>query len=325
MSLITHEWRLKLGAIALSLVLLGAVAFSQVQTNHVSADINYVNRPANLVVLTPPGQIDVAVSGPAELVSRLNKTSITVTADLAHIKKGTAQQVSFKVRSSDSRIAAVTPPPINMDVDDLKPVQLEVKIQNATGAPGWQVTKATAQCGDSALPCSIAFTGPASLTSGLAADVTLTDPIAADTTDLLNQLVKFDQNGRTIDISKIETLPRIAIDHPTVTIHIEAKRGSQSRQILLIASPPTRLPPPGYRITRIVIDPLTVVITGLNDALIKAGDTIVLDAVDLGTSTSDATFKVNFTYPDGTTGLVKAAKITYSISPNPIITPTPGA
>ncbi len=316
MSWITNEWRLKLGALALSLVLLGAVAFSQVQTNHLVVPIRYVNLPPNLVVLTPPNQIDVAVAGPAELFP-LNKTSITVTADLAHISKGTAQPVSFKVRSSDARIQVTAPPPINLDIDKQQLVQLDVQIRGVSGAAGYAVTKATAFCGNSAVPCRVAFVGPASFTDGLVAYVTATSPIAADSSDDPNQPVRFEQKGHAIDLSKVDTLPQITIDPSTVTIHVEAKRGTLSRQVVLIDAQPTRPPPPGYRVTRIVVDPTSVVITGLSDAIIKAGDTITLDAVDLGNSTGEVTFKVNIAYPEGTTGSVKTAKITYSISPNP--------
>jgi hypothetical protein len=324
-SLITNEWRLKLGALALSLALLGAVAFSQVKTDHVIVSITYVNLPQNLIVLAPPRQIDVPVSAPAELFP-LNKTSVTVIADMSRINVGTNQLVSFKVRASDVRIQVAVPPPINVDVDRLQQVQLNVQLLNARGAIGYAIdlTKSTAQCGNSTQPCAVTFSGPASLTDGLSAFVTITDPVAADTTDLLNQQVKFEQKGRPVDTTKIDTLPQITFDPQFVTAHVEAKRGSTSRQLVLIDAPPTRLPPTGYRITKVVIDPPLVLITGLGDAIGKAGDTITLDAVDLGGATSDKSFKVNITYPDGTTGAVKTATITYSISPNPTVNPTPG-
>ena len=325
MSLITNEWRLKLGALALSLVLLGAVAFSQVKTDHVTASITYVNLAQDLIVLAPPHQIEVPVSAPAELFP-LNKTSVTVTADLGHIKKGTNQQVSFRVRPSDARIQVTVPPPINVDVGQLQQVQLNVQLLNARGAPGYAIdlTKSAAQCNNSPQPCAVTFSGPASLTDGLSAFVTIPDPVAADTTNLPSLAVKFQQKGRPIDPTKIDTLPQITFDPQFVTAHIEAKRGTSSRQLVLIDAPPTRLPPSGYRITKVVVDPALVLITGLGDAIAKAGDSITLDAVDLGTAISDKSFKVNITYPEGTTGTVKTATITYSISPNPTVSPSPG-
>ena len=324
MSLITNEWRLKLGALALSLVLLGAVAFSQVKTDHVTTFIAYVNRPSNIVLLAPPDQINVAIAAPAELFP-LNKTSVTVFADLAQIRKGTNQQVNFKVHSSDPRISATTPPPINVDVDELKQVQLNVQIRESNVVAGWSVipTKTSAQCGNSSAPCSVIFIGPAALTDGLVAYVAVTDPIANASTEVPNQQVKFEQKGHAVDVYKIVTQPQITVDPSTVTAHVEALTTTASRQVVLIDAPPTRLPPPGYRITKIAVEPPLVLITGLSDSLAKAGDSITLDAVDLGTATSDKNFKVNITYPEGTTGTVKTATITYSISPNATVNPSP--
>lgn len=328
MSLLTNEWRLKLGALALSLVLLGAVAFSQVKTDHVTTSIAYVNRPSNLVLLSPPDQINVAIAAPAELFP-LNKTSVTVTADLGQIRKGTNQQINFKVHSSDPRISATTPPPINVDVDELKQVQLNVQIRESNVVAGWQVipTRSAALCGNSSAPCSVTFIGPAALTDGLVAFVTVTAPIANVSTEVPNQQVKFEQKGQAVDVYKMVTTPQITVDPSTVTAHVEALTTTASRQVVLIDAPPTRLPAPGYRITKIVVEPPLVLISGQSDALAKAGDSITLDAVDLGGATSDRSFKVNITYPQDTTGTVRTASITYSISANPSVgaSPSPGA
>jgi len=50
---------------------------------------------------------------------------------------------------------------------------------------------------------------------------------------------------------------------------------------------------------------------------------ITLPAVDLSGRTSDATFQVAIPYPDGISGSAANAKITYSISANPNVSPSP--
>jgi YbbR domain-containing protein len=105
-----------------------------------------------------------------------------------------------------------------------------------------------------------------------------------------------------------------------VEIHIEAKTGTTSRQVVLIDSPPSHGPPTGYRVTAITVDPITVVISGAPEVLVKI-TTLTLPAVDLSGHTSDVTFKVTIPIPDGVVGSMAVARVTYSISPNPNASP----
>jgi YbbR domain-containing protein len=65
-----------------------------------------------------------------------------------------------------------------------------------------------------------------------------------------------------------------------------------------------------------------VTITG-DAAVLQRTRSITLPAVDLGNSTSDATFQVAITYPNGVTGSVANATIKYSIAKNPNVSPSP--
>jgi YbbR domain-containing protein len=320
MTLITESWRLKLLALALALVMLGAVAFSQANTRTIQVNMTYNNLPANLALVTPVDKISVTVLVPNDFV--LNPSSVTAAADLAHVKKGSAISVPIQVHSTDPRIVVQAPPPITVNVDNIASLPLDIQVRTPFTAVGWAVTRAVAQCGNTIDACKVTFTGPTALATGLTAFVTVSDRIQAGTTDSLNQTVQFEQNGRPVDLTKLQTLPQITINPSTVTAHVEAKRGTSSTQVTLIDDIPTRRPPAGYRVTNITIDPQSVLCTGPADAVANLSP-ITLPAVDLGSSTSSISFNVRIPLPAGVTCSGATARITYSISQNPNVQPTP--
>ncbi|MEO8745389.1 MAG: CdaR family protein [Candidatus Dormiibacterota bacterium] len=323
-SLVTQDWRLKLLASGLAILMLGAVAFSQTTTATVKATIYYNNLPSGLMLLEPVDKINVFATGPADLIASLTSASITASADLTHLKKGSAVSVPIVVKSTDLRITVLPPPPITVNVDDQTSIALNVDVRTPVQATGWSVTQAVARCGPTSDPCKVTFVGPASVATGLRAFVTINDQIQALSTDSLNQTVEFEQNGRPIDITKLTTIPKITVDPSTVTAHVEAKRGTASVQVTLVDDTPTRRPSPGYRVTNITVDPVSVLCTGPADAIASL-TAITLPGVDLGSSTSNASFKVQIPAPTGVTCSSATARVTYAISANPNTSPSPSA
>lgn len=320
LSLVTESWRLKLLAVTLSVLMLGAVAFSQANTRTIQVNMTYNNLPPNLVLVAPIVQISLTVSVPNDFV--ILPSSVTASADLAHVKKGAAISVPIQVHPTDPRIVVQAPPPITINVDNIATLPLDVQVRTPLTAVGWAVTRAVAQCGNSLDACKVTFTGPTSVAAGLSAFVTVSDQIQAGTTDSLNQQVQFEQNGRPIDLTKLVMLPQITISPSTVTAHVEAKRGTSSTQVTLIDDTPTNRPPAGYRVTDITVEPLSVVCTGPSDAIASL-TSITLPAVDLSKRTSNANFTVQIPLPAGVTCNVATAKITYAISANPNAQPSP--
>ena len=90
----------------------------------------------------------------------------------------------------------------------------------------------------------------------------------------------------------------------------------------LVDSPPVHPPPAGYHVTGVVIAPVTVVLTGPADKLAVVQN-LPLPAVDLSSSTTNATFSVQIPFPSGMSGSLAVAKITYLISANPVVSPSP--
>jgi YbbR domain-containing protein len=329
-SLITQEWRLKLLALGLAVLMLGAVAFSQSNTRTLQVNISYINLPLTpngrplYGLIAPLDRIAVSVSAPNDLP--LTPASVSATVDLSHIKKGPAVSVPIQVKPTDLRIAVQSPPPITLNVDDWITVPLTVNVRTPNQAPGWSVSNAFARCGTSPDHCVVQLSGPASITSKLDAYVTITDAIQEQSLDSLNVPVQFEQTGVPLDMTKLQTLPQIAFLPTTVNVHVDAKQGTASIQVTLVDSTPTHYPPAGYHVTNVVVSPLTVLCTGPAGPAIAGLTSITLPGVDLSHSTSNTTFKVQV--PNTVAGVrcsPAVANVTYSISPNPATqaSPTP--
>lgn len=322
MNLITDDWRLKLLAVALGILMLGAVAFSQNPLTQVTlkdVPIGYTVN-SNIVVINPPTKTTVTVKGLADALNTVTANSVAASFDLSKATPGPNFHASLVVRSLISGVNVQNPNvPYTLNIDRLTAVAVPVTVRTQRVTTGWFVTSKVASCPQS--PCSVTFTGPSTWETNLAAFADVTAPIEQNTYDLPNQPVLLVQNGQALDLT-VRTEPPVSIDPLSVSIHIEAKTGTTSRQVVLIDAPPSNGPPAGYRVTNVTINPITVVLSGAPETLIKL-TTITLPPVDLSGKTSTAIFKINIPYPDGVTGSAATATVTYTIAPNPNVTPSP--
>jgi YbbR domain-containing protein len=317
-SWIRDDWRLKLLAVGLAVLMLGAVAFSQNPPTSKTMQLGIAYTvPSGLIVLNPPTRTTVTITGLADLVSATNGGNTLVTADLTKVSAGTGVKVNLVGKSVIPGVTVQTTPVV-LNIDQRAAVKLTVNVRTPRGtAPGWQITKIPeAQCPN--YPCSVTFDGPVSWEANLKAYADFPLQVTGSV-DYPNQPVVLERNDLPLDLKKPAnaTVPQAnLVDIDAVTIHIEAKAGTTSRQVVLVDSAPSNPPPACYRITGIVIDPAVVVITGPPDALTNI-TTITLPAVNLSQSTSSAVFKVTIPYPDAVNGLVGTARVAYSISQNP--------
>ncbi len=318
MSWITDDWRLKLLALGLAVLMLGAVAFSQNPPTSITmkVGINY-SVPSGLILINPPKQTTVTVSGLADLVSAANAGNTVATAD---VSKAASTGPNVKVNLVGKSVIiglSVQATPIALNIDTRSVVQLAVIARFPRGAAqGWQITKQEAQCAGPPPPCTVTFDGPASWQENLKAYADYPLPVAGSLNELPSVPVVWEQNGTPIDLT-IYTVPKVGLNINTVTIHVEARSGTTSRQVTLIDAPPSNPPPTCYRVTSIAIDPSTIVISGPSDAVPNI-TTITLPAVDLSQHTSDFTFRISIPpLPTGVTGTAATARVTYSISKNP--------
>jgi YbbR domain-containing protein len=321
--LITEDWRLKLLAGGLAVLMLGAVAFSQNPPTTVTLSVPlYYSFGTNtgIVIMNPPSKTNVTYTGLADVIKTVNPTNTTATVDATHAAPGSAVMLNVNASTTvRGGISVVTPAPIVVAIDTLTTKDVPVSV-NAHPAAGWSISNAFAMCPGK--PCVVHFTGPASWEKNLTAGVTYPVPVAFSTGESPTQQVQLQNSNGFLDLTFCRTNPCASVDPPTVTIHIDAVAGSTSSTVPLVIGPPTHPPASGYRITAVTITPNTIVITG-DAATVAKTRRIDLSPVDLSGKTSDTPFQIQFTCPaDSCSATIATVK--YSISPDPNVSPSPG-
>jgi len=317
-TLITNEWRLKLLAFALAVLMLGAVAFSQnpPTTRSITVGLNYVVEDG-LILINPPLKTTVVYSGLADVIARVDSSNLVATVNATNVDPGPAVKLNINVQATDRRVAVAQPAPIVVNIDALQVKELPVQV-GVRAASGWSVTKAIARCPGSPTPdpCKARFSGPASWENNLTATATLPGLVNVNTVDSPNQKIQLGNSSGALDLATVPTRPIAFLDVTSVNLHVEATPGVTSSTVPLVDAQPSHGPAPGYRITGVTITPLTTVITGDQTALTRLRF-ITLPAIDLSGATSDFTTSVPVNYPGGVTGSVENATIKYTIARNP--------
>jgi YbbR domain-containing protein len=321
-SLITDDWRIKLLAVGLAVLMLGAVAFSQnpPTTKSFTVPISYQVGP-DLVLINPPTTTTVTVRGLADLIATTKPESIVAVVDASKAHPGPDVQLNVVAKSLVTGVNPVqNPPPFAVNIDRLSVSTLTVQVVDHAAAD-WEVTKADALCPTT--PCVVHFSGPASWEVNLKAVAVFPNPISNSSYDVLTWPVTLQQGNTALDPGRfLQTVPLSGLDTLSVSLHIEARTGTTSRSVALVDSAPIHPPPAGYHVTGVVIAPVTVVLTGPADKLALVQN-LSLPPVDLSSSTTNATFSVQIPFPAGMSGSVAVAKITYLISANPVVSPSP--
>jgi YbbR domain-containing protein len=319
-NLITEDWRLKLLALGLAVLMLGAVAFSQnpPTTGNLSVPLNYNTSPS-LVLINPPSKTNVTYSGLADAIKNVNATNTFATVDASRAQPGSAVRLPVIVTTIPG-VTVQSPAPIVVNVEALQTKDLPVQV-NARAAPGWTLGKHDAVCpGSQPTPCIVHFVGPASWETNLTAFITIPGLLSATNSASSNWPVQLQNSNGAVDLTTCHTQPCASLDINSVGVYLEASPGLTSNTVALVIAPPSHKPAAGYRITDVTITPNTVVISG-DAATLGRIRSISLPVVDLTGKTSDSTFQVQIPYPDGTTGSVATATVKYSISPDPSVSP----
>ena len=327
--IVTNGWRLKLLALGLAILMLGAVAFSEnpptTKTLH-GVSLNYAVGDG-IVLMNPPAKIDVTVTGPADALATMSDENPRLSAigDALHAKPGAGVKINVNVAPTINGVSVDKQAPVVVNIDTLAVKELPVQVV-AHAAAGWSVTRVIATCPGSSSPnpCAVHFSGPLSWETNLTASVVVPGTISVGKLDSLNQPIQLSNSNGALNITSAagSTAPPASLDINAVNIHVEAQAGFTSTTVPLVDSPPSHGPPNGYRITAVTISPATVVLTG-DIAVLSRITSIVLPAVDLSEATGDVTFQVAIPYRNGVSGSVVTAAVKYSISRNPNVPPTP--
>ena len=332
MSWVTESWRLKLLAIGLSVLMLGAVAFAQnpptFKTLTVST-IQYNNLASNLVVINAPTRVTVRVNGLADTLQSVTASSLTASFDLTKVvNPGPAVKANLIVAPISSDVTVQTPSiPFVLDIDHRAKVSLAVQVRPPGTAAGWVVTMAQAVC--TSTPCVVNFEGPVSWETdsrgqpNLKAYVDVPTAIAGDNNTFSNLPVALVQGGTTLETTTfVKTVPESGLDQPSVGVLVLAKTSTTRKQVVFVAAPPTHQPPAGYNLTGIAFNPVFVVVSGRADIILNV-TSVILPGADLSGHTSTFTVTVAVSYPAGVTGPQQTVRVTYFIARYPTAPPSP--
>lgn len=314
-NLITDDWRLKLLALGLAVLMLGAVAFSQNPPTNGSQTVglSYAVAP-DLMLINPPSRVIVTYTGLADVIKNVTSSNLTASVDATHTGPGTAVKLNVTARSLIPNVNVQNPARIAVDIDTRQVKELPVQVI-ARAAPGYSITKTTAT------PATVHFDGPSSWETNLAATATFPNVVnVTGQSGSLNQPIVLKNSNGLLDLSVVRTVPAATLDVSSAAISVEATSGITSSTVALIDAPPSQPPPAGYRVTGISITPNTVVITG-DPVVLGRTQRIALPPLDLSQHTSDFTFQVTIPYDTGISGSVATARVTYAISKNPNISP----
>lgn len=338
MSWIVANWRLKLLALALTLGLLAAVAFSEnpVAAVGVPAAVDYDNLPQGMVVVNPVLHTQVTVVGLASVTDPLrnaNPPAVRFHVNLAGAKPTSSRTFYASPKSLPSGVSWTGDQvPITVGIDTLETRQLRIEARPSSVDPGFKVVDTYAYCSNPAEKCQVTVTAPHADLQDLTAYVEA-GKVNAIQIDSPTQPVRFERAGKPVDPTKLSTFPPVGIVPSTVNVRVTAQQTQASRQVALRPTVNGR-PACGYAITGISFAPdAFATATGPADRL------STLDSVNLPTpidvTGATANVRVNESIPtDGYTVSPTSVTVTVSISrqvdcsaptptPAPAPTPTP--
>lgn len=294
-SWIVNNWGLKVLSLVLAVGLVGGVAFSQNPPvfDTAAVHVQYVNLPENLVVLDYPTTINVPVAGLRDAVTSYKNTAAGVTINLANAKPGPNQVFAVTPKidvpgvTVRSRVSSIR---LTLEPQDTR--QLDIEVRTPKASPGIAVIpeKTYATCGSSNDRCQVSVTAASSVVNSLKAfvdyDVTLTTASALISP---NEPIKFEMNGRPIDLQKdVKSLPAASSTPPNVTVKVATNGGTLTRTVG-VGVRITGTQPCGYSITGSDIQPSPLVtVTGPVDLVTKL-TTLPIDPIDIGGLTGTTT------------------------------------
>lgn len=294
--IVTHNWPLKLGAVALASLLYGGFVVSQTaDTLNNPVRIDIVNAPPDVVVLSNPGSVTrIRYVAPPDLGLRIDSQTFRATVDLAGVDP-TSGSAPFVVT-----VVAVDP---KIQVIDFEPRRIVVELdrRGEKSVPVRAVLgpiPSGLEAGDPTLEATTAtVTGPKSIVNGISE---VQAPIAIDASgidvDQLVTLVAVDSTG-----SEVPALTPIEIDPAQVRVQVPVF--SDRRSKTLVVSPNVvGTPAAGFEMVSIAVDPPAVTVEGDENDL--AGlDHIDTAPIPISGASSEVVQVVGLTLPPGVQAL----------------------
>jgi YbbR domain-containing protein len=307
--LITHNWPLKLGAIALASLLYGGLVLSQTTVPFPgTVQIRAVNQPAGTIVLSNLGAVSgIRYVAPPDLGLRIDSDSFQATVDLAGVV-ATGQPVTLDVtvEAVDGRIQVLDyePKRISVTVDGLGSKTVPVRVALGPVPSGLDVGEPVADVDMANV------SGPQSIVAGISE---VRAPVSIDASgidvDQLVTLVAIDGTGTELGVDS-----RIEIEPARVRVQVQVFTDRRSKA-LPVTPNIVGTPAAGFEVASIIVDPPVVSVQGdANDlAPLDRADT---EPVSISGASSEISEEVAFALPDGVQALtVSTVRVTVRLRP----------
>ena len=307
--LITHNWPLKLGAIALATLLYGGLVVSQnTDAFPGSVQIGIENPPPNAIVLDQLGSVSrIRYVAPPDLGLRIDSSSFKAFIDLNGVVP-TGQPESFNVTveaiNKSVQVLDFEPKKIIVTVDSKGTKTVPVRVELGPIPSGLDV-------GDPVVDTdSVTIAGPQSIVQNITeAQAPVTIDASGIDIDQLVSLVAIDDKGNELGVDS-----RVEIDPPRVRVQVQVFTDRRSKA-LPVTPNIVGTPAAGFEVAAVEVDPPVVTVQGdANDlASLDRADT---QPVSISGASSTVTQNVGFDLPTGVQALAGASvKVTVRLRP----------
>jgi YbbR domain-containing protein len=306
---ITHNWPLKLGAIALATLLYGGLVVSQSSAPFPgTVQIHAVNPPPGAIVLTNLGAVSgIRYVAPPDLGLRIDSDSFEATVDLAGVNPtGEPITLDVNVDAVDNRIQVLDfePKRITVTVDRVGTKSVPVRVTLGPVPSGFDV-------GDPVVDAeSVSVSGPQSIVDTV---VEAQAPVTIDASgidiDQLVGLVAIDGEGTELGVDS-----RIEIDPPRVRVQVQVFTDRRSKAVPVTPNV-VGTPAAGFEVASVEVQPPVISVEG------DANDLAALDRADtqpvsISGASSAVTQTVGFALPAGVQALnVTSVQVTVKLRP----------
>jgi YbbR domain-containing protein len=289
--LITHNWPLKLAAIALATLLYAGLALSQnARTWPGRVPIEAVNQPTGAFLLDSLGDVtSVRYYAPADVASRISSSDFQAVVDLASVtpsQGGTPVSVPVEVIALDPRIRVLDfqPDRVPVRLDPVVSRTVPVSVDRGTIPPGLEIGEPTLS------DQTVTVRGASSL---------------VDQVDTVSARVAIDPSGINVDgevdlvalDARGDVVAPVDIAPDRVHVTIIVARESASRSVP-VAPALTGSPASGWSVRSVTVEPVVVTVRGPLEAVAEL-TSIATEPIDIDGRREDLTTTVGLVPPTG--------------------------
>jgi YbbR domain-containing protein len=266
---------------------------------------------SGLVLLRPIGTVPVKIAGvSSDVKSGQTASHLSAFADLNGITKVGRYEVPLKVQESDPNVWIWSAPQkVLVLVDREATLSIPVHLNVSVSPPNGYVVNV----GQSTItPANVTVTGPATVLANLQAEANVN--LASIRTSL-----SFTEPVRLLNNPGPASTVTVTPKDVTVAVAIDSETSERALPVIPTFSGAGE-PPSGYTVTGIVVDPLTVIVTGPASTL-AALTSVSTQPIDISHTTSSESVTAYVLAPGGTT--LSLSYVTVVITITPVASPTP--